>query len=161
MQTPPLAQPFSKGKIGYIVALAGSAVATLSFLALPFVSVIILGSFSLLQLAQLAGSYGASSTSLFQNVGIMWVSLVIAIVGCVIALVCIIQTDSRALGGAIGLIVLGVIDTGIFLYMISQVSTTYTSAAIGAWLCLLGMIATAIGGIVAIAGRPPTGVTHV
>lgn len=158
MQAPELARSSSQGKTGYIVALAGSAIAILSFLALPFVSIVFFGSisFTLLQLVQSAGSSTRSvPPQVSQIIASIWFLLVIAIIACIVALIFTIQASSRALAGAISLIVLGVIGTAIFLLMIIQVSSQFTSIAIGGWLCLLGMIATAVGGIVAIAGRPP------
>jgi hypothetical protein len=181
MQTPPPSQPSSKGKIGYIVALTGSALTIISFLALPFITVLGILSFSLLQLANLADalkSYGSSmdttssSSQLSGGIAFVWISLVVAIAACIVSLVFTIRKSSRAIGGAVSLIVLGLIGAGIFLFMIISItnelnslgsagstypttSTSTVSIGIGAWLCVIGMVATAVGGIVAIVARPP------
>jgi hypothetical protein len=176
MQMPQLSQLSAKGKVGYITALAGSALAALSFLAIPFVSLRIFGifgSFSLLQLVQfvqlfsnVAGflasrSGNATATPLSLVVGFIWLALVVTIVACIMALIFTLRAGTRALGGAISLIALGLIGAGIFLFIMIVVSTPYSSVAIGGWLCLLGMVATTIGGIAAIVGRPLAIATNV
>jgi hypothetical protein len=175
MQTPEVSRPSSQGKVGYIIALVGSAISVLSFLAIPFASIRIFAffsSFSLLQLLQfiqevsnvadfLASKSGnAPATPLSLVVGSIWMSLIVTIGACIVALIFTLRANSRALGGAIGLIALGLIGSGIFLFLMIVVNTPYSSVAIGGWLCLLGMMATAIGGIVAVVGRPSVTSTY-
>jgi hypothetical protein len=167
MQTPELSRPSPRGKVGYIVAIAGSALSVFSFFALPFVSLRIFGifgSFSLLRLLQFVQLFSdvagfsarrdGNAIPLSLIVGFIWLALVVTIVACIIALIFTLRASSRALGGAISLVALGLIGSGIFLFIMIVVSTPYSSVAIGGWLCLLGMVATTIGGIVAIVGRP-------
>jgi hypothetical protein len=196
MQTPPLAQPSSKGNVGYIVALAGSALSILSFFAFS-ISTSPAGGLSSqssnsttfmqfvqqLQEAQRQiqslttpynspGNYGAVTAvydRIFQMIPLIWASLVISIVACIIALIFTIRPVSRAVGGAVSLIILGLIGAGIFLYLIitiagfiSDVSSAFVGGTtngfsyigFGAWLCVIGMLVAVIGGIVAITNRP-------
>ncbi len=175
MQTPEVSRPSPQGKVGYIIALVGSAISVLSFFAIPFASIRIFAffsSFSLLQLLQFVQGFSnvadflasrsgnAPATPLSLIIGSIWMSLIVAIGACIVALIFTLRASSRALGGAISLIALGLIGSGIFLFIAIVVSTPYSSVAIGGWLCLLGMIATAIGGIVAIIGRPPVATAY-
>ena len=158
MQAPELARSSSKGKTGYIVALAGSILSLLSFHVFPFISIVLLGPYTLSQILQLAeklGSPGSSSgvTPISETVGLIWLSLIVAIIAGIVALVFTIRANSHAVG-AVSLIILGVVGSGIFLYMINKVNVPpYISIGAGAWLCVFGMIAAAVGGIVALTGH--------
>jgi hypothetical protein len=165
MQTPPVYRPSSKGKIGYIVALAGGVITAISFLAIPFISVMGIISLSMLQILNYANTYGSALGSLSSSssstttasqisaaVIFIWLSLVIAIISCIVALIFTVRKGSRAVAGAVSLLVLGVIGTGIFIFIIAQIGAGYV--AIGGWLCVLGMLAVAIGGLVALLNRP-------
>jgi hypothetical protein len=197
MQTPPLAEPFPKGKVGYIVALVGSALSILAFLAFSIStspasnvasrssnsSTTFLQFVQQLQEAQkqlqslptsyndpsLYGNIGTMYDRIFQMIPFIWASLVISIVACIVALIFTIRPVSRAVGGAVSLIILGLLGAGAFLYLIitiagfiSDLSGAFVGGSavngfsyigFGAWLCVIGMVMAVIGGIVAITSR--------
>ncbi|HJT55152.1 MAG TPA: hypothetical protein VJ761_01555 [Ktedonobacteraceae bacterium] len=144
MQTPQLPRSFLNGRVGYVVALAGSAISLFSFCAIPFGYTCFFVFCSSLSFWQ----------QLVQDNVLSWVLLVVIIITCIVALIGTLLTSSPAL--AISLIVFGLIGTGLFLWTITRVATIpNTSIAIGIWLCFFGMIVAAIGGVAAITGSRP------
>lgn len=113
----------------------------------------------------------------------IWASLIIAVVAAIIALVFTVRANARSILGGVSLIILGLIDAAIFSYFFvaiqqassqlgnslsglsggSSLSSAYSayaasgiSISVGGWLCLLGMIAALIGGIIALVQRRST-----
>jgi hypothetical protein len=193
--SPPSAQV---SKWAYGLAVAGSALTIISFFVIPFISISYSSSYlspsftlyvTLAQILDLLNIVGQSLnfTSTFSTAGqaaaaqvsaafaCILIAILIAAAAAIMSIIFLVRSKFTHIAGAVSLIILGVIDAGLFLYLIvgvssltstsnsrmfsvpglsSSSSSVSISIGAGGWLCLLGAVLVLVSGIVAVVRRP-------
>ncbi|HEY0754622.1 MAG TPA: hypothetical protein VGD98_11710 [Ktedonobacteraceae bacterium] len=133
------------GFIGHILAISGGVIALLAFLALPYISLGIFGSYTAIQLAN--GVYGSSTPSL-------WLELLVALAIIGLAGFALYKQSNTAPFSIVIMVLSGIalIYLGFnYLQQAAQKDLFGNSAAsyyaAGFWFFLIGMAAALAGGI--------------